>query len=179
MAKGLTSAYAPLGAITVPDEVYQAMLDESRKIGVFAHGFTYSGHPVSCAIGVRAVEIYQRNDIPGHVRSVAPIFETRLGALAAHSLVGEVRSVGLIGGLEIVADKVSKKPFPPRQGVTARIAKFCEEEGLIVRAMADTIALCPPLIIEGAEINALFDRLERALVKAESWVASEKLRQAA
>ncbi len=179
MAKGLTSAYAPLGAITVPDEVYQAMLDESRKIGVFAHGFTYSGHPVSSAIGIKAVEIYQRDDIPAHVRSVAPIFETRLQALASRSLVGEVRGVGLIAGVEIVADKESKRPFPVRQAVTAKIAKFCEEEGLILRPMSDTIAICPPLIIQGAEINALFDRLERALDKAEAWVHSEKLRDAA
>lgn len=179
MAKGLTSAYAPLGAMTVPDEMYQAMLDESRKIGIFAHGFTYSGHPVSSAIGSKAVEIYLRDDIPGHVRSVAPIFETRLQALASHSLVGEVRGVGLIAGLEIVADKETKRPFPARQAVAARIAKFCEEEGLIVRALADTIAICPPLIIQGGEVNALFDSLELALKKAEAWVNSAKLRQAA
>jgi 4-aminobutyrate--pyruvate transaminase len=172
MAKGLTSAYAPLGAITVPEEMYQAMLDESRKIGTFGHGFTYSGHPVSAAIGIKALEIYARDDIPGHVRSVAPLFETRLKALASHPLVGETRGIGLIGGVELVADKETKRPFHPRQAVAAQVAKFCEDEGLILRAMMDTIAICPPLIIDGGEINALFDRLAKALDKAEAWVAA-------
>jgi 4-aminobutyrate--pyruvate transaminase len=179
MAKGLTSGYAPLGAITVTEELYQALLDESRKIGTIAHGFTYSGHPVSAAIGAKAVEIYRRDDIPGHVRSVAPVFATRLNALADHPLVGEVRGVGLIGGLEIVADKETKQPFDARQGVAARAANFCEEEGLILRAMGDTIAICPPLIIQGGEINEMFDLLDRALEKTEAWVAKEKLREAA
>ena len=176
MAKGLTSAYAPLGAITVPEEMYQAMLDESRKIGTFAHGFTYGGHPLSCAIGVKALEIYARDDIAGHVRSVAPIFQTRLRALADHPLVGETRGVGLIAGVELVADKDSGKPFNIRQGVAPKVIKLCEEEGLILRATADTVAICPPLIIQGGEINALFDCLERALNRAERWVGEEKLR---
>ena len=178
MAKGLTSAYAPLGAITVPEEMYQAMLDESRKIGTFAHGFTYGGHPLSCAIGVKALEIYARDDIPGHVRSVAPIFQTRLRALAGHPLVGETRGVGLIAGVELVADKDSGRPFNLRQGVAAKVVRLCEEEGLILRATADTVAICPPLIIQGGEINALFDCLERALDRAENWVGEEKLRSA-
>lgn len=179
MAKGLTSAYAPLGAITVSEDVYQAMLDQSRKIGTFAHGFTYSGHPLSAAIGAKAVEIYQRENIPGHVREMTPLFETRLSALRGHPLVGEVRGVGLLAGVELVADKASKRPFPPKKGVGPKVASFCEAEGLILRAMTDIVAICPPLIITGGEINALFDRLERALDKAEQWVHSEKLREAA
>jgi 4-aminobutyrate--pyruvate transaminase len=178
MAKGLTSAYAPLAAITVPEEVYQAMLDESRKIGTFAHGFTYGGHPLSCAIGVKTLEIYARDNIPGHVRSVAPIFQTRLRALADHPLVGETRGIGLIAGVELVADKESGRPFNLRQGVAAKVISLCEEEGLILRATADTVAICPPLIIQGGEINTLFDCLERALDRAESWVGEEKVRSA-
>ncbi len=178
MAKGLTSAYAPMAAITVSEDVYQAMLDESRKIGTFAHGFTYSGHPVSAAIGNKAIEIYERDKIPEHVRSVAPIFRTRLQALADHPLVGEVRGVGLMAGVEIVADKATKRPFAPEQGVAARAAKFCEDEGLILRALVDTLAICPPLIIQGSEINELFDRLERAIAKTEAWVAAEGFRAA-
>ncbi|WP_088348247.1 MULTISPECIES: aminotransferase [Rhodomicrobium] len=179
MAKGLTSAYAPLGAITVSEDVYQAMLDESRKIGTFAHGFTYSGHPMSAAIGVKAVEIYQRDNIPAHVRAVAQIFQTRLKALRDHPLVGEVRGVGLLGGVELVADKETKRQFAPRQGVGAKLANFCEQEGLILRALGDTLAICPPLIIDGGEINALFDRLDRALERTEAFVHQEKLREVA
>lgn len=176
MAKGLTSAYAPMGAITVPEEMYQALLDESRKIGTFAHGFTYSGHPLSAALAVKAIEIYQRDDIPGHVRSVAPVFATRLTALASHPLVGDVRGAGLMGGVELVADKETKRPFDQRKAVGAQVTKLCEAEGLILRAYGDTIAICPPLIIQGGEINALFDKLGAALDKAEEWVAREGLR---
>ena len=84
--------------MTVPEHVYQAMVDESGKIGVFAHGFTYSGHPLACAVALKTLEIYERIDIVAHVQRVAPIFELRLKALADHPLVGEARGVGLIGG---------------------------------------------------------------------------------
>ena len=95
----------PLGAVTISEPVYQALLDESRKQGVFAHGFTYGGHPVSCAVALKTLEIYKRIDIVGHVKRVAPIFQARLQALAEHPLVGEARGVGLIGALELMRDK--------------------------------------------------------------------------
>ena len=167
VAKALTSAYAPLGAITVSEDVYQAMLDESRKIGVFGHGYTYSGHPLSTAIGLKTLEIYERDNIVGHVKSVAPVFQSRLNALASHELVGEARGVGLIGGVELVADKATKKAFDPKQGVAAMASRMCQDEGLIVRAIAsETLAMCPPLIITADEINEMFDRLERGLDRA-------------
>lgn len=167
VAKALTSAYAPLGAITVSEDVYQAMLDESRKIGVFGHGYTYSGHPLSTAIGLKTLEIYERDNIVGHVKSVAPVFQSRLNALASHELVGEARGVGLIGGVELVADKATKKAFDPKQGVAAMAARMCQDEGLIVRAIAsETLAMCPPLIITEDEINEMFDCLERGLDRA-------------
>jgi 4-aminobutyrate--pyruvate transaminase len=167
VAKALTSAYAPLGAITVSEDVYQAMLDESRKIGVFGHGYTYSGHPLCTAIGLKTLEIYERDNIVGHVKSVAPVFQSRLNALASHELVGEARGVGLIGGLELVADKTTKKAFDPKQGVAAMASRMCQDEGLIVRAIAsETLAMCPPLIITEDEINEMFDCLERGLDRA-------------
>ncbi len=167
VAKALTSAYAPLGAITVSEDVYQAMLDESRKIGVFGHGYTYSGHPLSTAIGLKTLEIYERDNIVGHVKSVAPVFQSRLNALASHELVGEARGVGLIGGVELVADKATKKAFDPKQGVAAMASRMCQDEGLIVRAIAsETLAMCPPLIITEDEINEMFDCLERGLDRA-------------
>jgi 4-aminobutyrate--pyruvate transaminase len=173
VAKAITSAYAPLGAVTVSEEVYQAMLDESRKIGVFGHGYTYTGHPLSTALGVKALEIYQRDDIVGHVREVAPVFQSRLAALGDHPLVGETRGVGLIGGVELVADKAQKTPFDPKRGVGLRAVRFCEEEGLILRPLVDTLAICPPLIIVEGEVNDLFDALGRALDKTQNWLATE------
>jgi 4-aminobutyrate--pyruvate transaminase len=174
MAKAITSAYMPLGAITVSEPVYQALVDESRKLGVFAHGFTYSGHPVACAVANKALEIYERIDIVGHVRQVAPVFQTRLRALANHPLVGEARGVGLIGGVELVKNKRTREGFDPRQGVGAKVTAFAQAEGLICRAVGgDTVGMCPPLVITGAEINAAFDALEKALDAAARWVEKD------
>jgi len=174
MAKAITSAYMPLGAITVSEHVYQALLDESRKLGVFAHGFTYSGHPVACAVANKAIEIYERIDIVGHVRKVSPTFQRRLKALGEHPLVGEARGVGLIGGLELVRDKKTKQSFDPKQAVGPKVVGFAEQEGLICRAVGgDTVAMCPPLIIGEDDINAAFDALEKALDRGAAWVKSE------
>jgi 4-aminobutyrate--pyruvate transaminase len=177
MAKAITSAYMPLGAITVSEPVYQAMVEESKKLGVFAHGFTYSGHPVSCAVAVKTLEIYERINIVGHVQKVAPVFQARLNALNDHPLVGETRGVGLIAGVELVKNKATKESFDVRKGVGPKVVKFAEEEGLICRAVAgDTIALCPPLIINEDGIDEMFDALVRALNRAEEWVSKEGLR---
>jgi len=174
MAKAITSAYVPMGALTVPEATYQALVEESGKHGVFAHGFTYSGHPLACAVALKTIEIYERIRIVEHVQQVAPIFALRLQALADHPLVGEARSVGLLGALELFKDKRSKLSFDPKLGVGARAARFAEEEGLICRAVGgDNIGLCPPLIIDGAEVNAMFDSLGRALDKTEAWARKE------
>ncbi len=174
MAKAITSAYVPLGAVTVSDKVYDALLGESEKIGMFAHGFTYSGHPVACAVAVKTLEIYERIDIVGHVRKVAPTFAARLAALDDHPLVGETRGTGLICGIELVQNKATKASFSPKDGVGAKVAALAEEEGLICRAVGgDTIGLCPPLIIDEGGINEAFDALERALNRATDWIKTE------
>jgi len=176
VAKALTSAYVPLSAVTVPEPMYQAQLDESRKIGVFAHGTTYAGHPVAAAVALKALEIYARERIAEQAARKAPQFQARLAALAAHPLVGEARGFGLVGGLELVADKRSKRSFDAKAGVGPRVVRCAEEEGLIVRFIAgDILSICPPLIITPAEIDELFDRLGRALDRAWDWVRPERL----
>jgi 4-aminobutyrate--pyruvate transaminase len=105
------------------------MLDESRKIGTFGHGFTYSGHPVAAAVALKTLEIYERDRIFQDVERKAPLFQRRLSALADHPLVGEARGIGLIGGLEIVADKGTKRQFDPKQGVAAKCVAFAQAEG--------------------------------------------------
>ncbi len=167
VAKAITSAYSPLGAVTVSDDVYQAMLDESRKIGTFGHGYTYSGHPLSTAIGLKTLEIYERDNIVGHVQSVAPVFQSRLNALSSHPLVGEARGIGLLGAVELVADKASRTPFDPKLGAAAHASQMCQEEGLITRAIfGDALALCPPLIITEQQTHEMFDALERGLERS-------------
>ncbi len=178
VAKQLTSAYAPLGAVLVPQFMIDALEQQSAKIGVFGHGFTYGGHPLGCAVGAKAIEIYQKRDILGHVRGLIPLFEKRLAKLGAHPLVGEVRNSGLVAGIELVANKKTRASFDPACGVGAACTKFLEGHGAISRALGDTLALCPPMVIKEDELNALFDRIEKALDDTEGWVGKEGLRGA-
>jgi 4-aminobutyrate--pyruvate transaminase len=176
IAKMLSSAYLPIAGVMIPEVMYQALLAESKKIGVFGHGFTYGGHPVSAAVALKALEIYARDRIVEQAALRGAQFQARLKALGEHSLVGEARGLGLIGGVELVADKNSKRAFAPAHGVAARAVQFAEAEGLIVRAvMGDVLTLSPPLIINAQEVDELFDRLGRALDKTLDWVTREKL----
>jgi 4-aminobutyrate--pyruvate transaminase len=176
IAKALSSAYLPISAVLLSPELTEIIDAESRKIGVLAHGFTYGGHPVTAAVALKTIEIYQKRDVVGHVRHVEPLFLKRLASLADHPLVGEAKGVGLIAGIELVADKANKKNFDPAKGVAQKLSSLAEAEGLIVRPLpSDRIALCPPLIISEAEIGELFDRLERALARTLAWVKSESL----
>jgi 4-aminobutyrate---pyruvate transaminase len=178
VAKALSSGYLPIAAVMIPELIYEALLAESRKIGVFGHGFTYGGHPVSAAVAVKALEIYARERIVEKVAKRAPLFQARLKALNGHPLVGEARGLGLIGGVELVADKSGKRSFAQQHGVGARAVGFAEEEGLIVRAVGgDVITLSPPLVITAPEIEELFNRLARALDKTLDWVTREGLAQ--
>jgi 4-aminobutyrate--pyruvate transaminase len=170
IAKALSSAYLPISAVLLSPELSEIIEQESGKIGTFGHGFTYTGHPVAAAVALKTIEIYQRRDIVGHVRHVAPVFQQRLKALAEHPLVGEAVGVGLIGAIELVADKKTKKNFEPAKQAGATLGRFAEEEGLIVRPLlGDRIAFCPPLVITEAEIGELFDRFERALKRTLDW----------
>ncbi|AWI89659.1 aspartate aminotransferase family protein [Methylobacterium sp. DM1] len=175
-AKALTSGYLPLGGISIDEPLYRAMLDESVKLGGFGHGTTYSGHPVACAVANRALHIYRRDRIVERAAERVPHFQAALARLADHPLVGEARGMGLIGGIEIVADKLTKRQFEPKAAVAARCVAFAQDEGLIVRFLAgDRIAVCPPLVIEPDEIDTLFERLTRALDRTAAWVAHEGL----
>ena len=168
-----------MAAVTVPEVAYQALLDESRKIGTFGHGFTYSGHPVAAAVALKTLDIYARERIAEQVARKAPHFQARLAALGKHPLVGEARGLGLVGGLELVADKKTKRSFEPKSGIGPRTVRYAEEEGLIVRFLVgDILSICPPLIITPAEIDELFDRLGRALDRTLAWVTQERLMQA-
>jgi 4-aminobutyrate--pyruvate transaminase len=176
VAKALSSAYLPISAVLLSPELSQVVEEESGRIGTFGHGFTYTGHPVAAAVALRTLEIYQRRDLVGHVRHVAPLFQKRLKALEQHPLVGEASGVGLIGAIELVADKETRRSFEGAKQAGATLSGFAQEEGLIVRALlGDRVALCPPLVINEAEIGELFDRLERALAKSLAWATKEKL----
>lgn len=164
VAKQLSSAYLPIAAVMISGEIYKAFVDQSRKHGALGTGFTYGGHPVPAAVAVETLKIYEEMDIVGHVKSIAPHFQQRLAALEEERLVGEARGVGLIGGIEIVADKESREQFPAAQKMAQKVVDNALGNGLIVRALpGDSVGICPPMIIEPDQVDDLFDRLQRAL----------------
>jgi len=162
-AKALSAAFQPVSALLVNEKIYQAMLVASDALGNFAHGYTYSGHPVATAVALEALKIYEETDIVGHVRDVSPDLLAGLSKLADHPLVGHVNGVGLIGGLELVADKATRRPFPAATQIGAVADRMAKKHGLILRVIGNRLALSPPLIITRAEVGELLQRLGRAL----------------
>jgi 4-aminobutyrate--pyruvate transaminase len=173
VAKALSSAYLPIAGVLIPPRMYEALLEESRKVGSFSHGFTYSGHPVAAAVALKTLEIYARDRIVEKAAAMIPRFRAGLDRLAEHPLVGNARGLGLVGGLELVADRRTRRAFDPKAGVAAYCVAAAQAEGLIVRSLAgDIISLCPPLIISAQELDLLFDRLSLALDRTLAWAKS-------
>jgi 4-aminobutyrate--pyruvate transaminase len=164
-AKALSSSYLPISAVMVNERVFQGLAEESHTIGTFGHGYTYSGHPVPAAVAIETLKIYDEMDIVGHVREVGPHLQSELRRrFAGHELVGEVRGVGLIGAIELVANKHTGANYDPKQKIGARLVKLCESHGVIGRTLPnDSLAFSPPLIITAAEIDEMLDGVGRAL----------------
>lgn len=170
VAKALSSAYQPISAVLIPEFMYEPFVEASSAVGVFGHGFTYSGHPVCAAVALRTLEIMEERDLFAQAARAGEVFQERLLGLEEHPLVGNARGAGLIGAVELMADKAARTPFPPATGVGAYCNERCEARGLIARNLMDTIALCPPLIITEDQIGELFDKLELALDDTLNWV---------
>ncbi len=163
-AKQLSAAFLPIGAVMISAPIYQTLVEQSKKHGAFGTGNTYGGHPVACAVALETLAIYEERNIIEHVRDVSTTFLKRLMQLSDHPLVGEARGVGLIGGLEIVADKETKASFDPATKAAFKVTQRAQANGLLVRPLpSDSIGICPPLIISHDQINDLFDRLHTGL----------------
>ncbi len=164
-AKALSAAYLPISAVMVNERVFQALASESHEIGTFGHGYTYSGHPVPAAVAVETLKIYDEINIVDHVRTVGPHLQSELRRrFGGHELVGEVRGVGMIAAVELVADQEAHRNFDPRHKIAGRLTKLCEKHGVIARGLAnDTLAFSPPLIITASEVNEMLDRVGLAL----------------
>jgi 4-aminobutyrate--pyruvate transaminase len=170
-AKMITSAYVPFSALYVSGKIYQACADASASVGVFGHGYTYSGHPLGCAIALETLKIYEERNIVEHVRNVAPAFQRGLQQFAGHPIVGDVRGVGLIGAIELAESPKARKPFDAKRGVGAYLVRRAQEHGLILRVMGgDIIAFSPPLIITEAEIAEMMKRFALALEDTVAWL---------
>ncbi len=169
IAKQLSSAYMPIAAVIIPDWMYEVLVDVSAERGVFGHGYTYGGHPVPAAVALRNLELFEERNMLSEVRKITPYFQNRLREFLDHPLVGDARGAGLIGAIELVADKANKTPFKPSAGVGAYCDKRCIEHGLIHRFSGNAALFCPPLIISADEIDEMFRRFELALDDTLIW----------
>src|SRR3984957_20501323 len=164
-AKALSASYLPISAVLVNQFVFDALAKESNEIVTFGHGFTYSGHPVPAAVAIETLKIYDETNMGGHVADVGPYLQNGLRRrFADHPLVGEIRGEGLIAAVEFVADKASHGNFDPREKVGARLMKLCEQNGVILRSVAnDSLCFSPPLVISRQEIDEMLDRVSESL----------------
>lgn len=175
LAKAMSSAYAPISAAVISGDMYRAMVEPSAEVGMFGHGYTYSGHPVACAVALKTIEIYERDKLYQHAAKTGEYMQSRLQTFTDHPLVGEVRGIGMIAALELVANKASKQAFTGG-GVGAFAQLRCQENGLIVRAVAgNSLALCPPLIIDASQVDEIIDKLAISLDETLAYAQQHQL----
>ena len=177
LAKQLSSAYVPISAAVVPGEMYEAMAQQSADVGMFGHGYTYTGHPVACAAALKALEIYERDDLFARAAKMGAHMQSRLQEYAGHELVGEVRGKGLIGAIELVANKETGQAFSDGQ-VGAFAQRACQNAGLLLRVVSgSSVAFCPPLIIEENQIDEMVEKFGTALAATLEYAKKENLIQ--
>ncbi|MCW0002133.1 aspartate aminotransferase family protein [Pararhizobium sp. YC-54] len=173
MSKQLTSSYMPLAAVMMSEDIYNVVADNSHKIGVFGHGFTATGHPVATAVALENLAIIEELDLVGNARSLGPQLKEGLSRLNGRPFVGEVRAEGLIAAVELVADPSTKRTFSEPGRVGAEAFRIAHAEGLIFRAIGDTLALCPPLIVSSEQIDLIVEKMSRVVDRVGDWVHSE------
>ena len=162
-AKALSASYAPIAALLMNDDIYDGLLEHSRQTGLFGHGFTYSGHPMAAAVALEALKIYEELDIVSLVQERAPALQNGLAQFSEHPIVGEVRGVGLLAGVELCADRSARTTFDPALSVGVQVQEVAKENGVLVRALGDTLAFCPPMIISEEDIRHIVSVFGAAL----------------
>eukprot|EP01018_Ginkgo_biloba_P029762 Gb_17949 [translate_table: standard] len=170
IAKALSSAYMPIGGVLVSPEIADVIHSESNKLGSFSHGFTYSGHPVSCAVAIETLKIYKERKITEYVQSISPLFQDGMRALAESPIVGEIRGTGLIMGVEFTENKSPNDVFPPEWAIGTYFAGQCAERGMLVRVSGDIIMMSPPFIMKPEDIQQLISIFGEALKSTEERV---------
>lgn len=166
VSKQITSSYLPLAAVLMSERVRQVITEYTGALGVFGHGYTTSGHPVSTAVALENIRIIEERGLVENAARMGDVLQASLRGLAEHPLVGEVRGLGLIAAVELVADKATRQPFDPLGRAGAKVVEHAQARGLIVRGIQDSIAFCPPLIIDEAQIGDLVERFSDALEAA-------------
>jgi 4-aminobutyrate--pyruvate transaminase len=170
-SKNLTAGFFPMGAVILGPELAERLQRASDLIEEFPHGFTASGHPVGCAIALKAIDVVMNEGLADNVKRLTPRFQSGMAKLAQNPNIGEWRGVGLMGALEAVADKATKRPFDGTFSVSERIANASTDQGLICRPLGQAIVLAPPFIMTEAQMDEMFTKLGRALDKVFAEVA--------
>ena len=163
LAKGITGGYLPLAATLATDEVYAAFLGEYAEFKAFFHGHTYTGNPLGAAVGLASLDIFAQDRVLEGLPAKIELLAGRLAAMAEQPHVGDIRQRGLMVGIELVADKASREPFPMERRVGHRVILAARELGAILRPLGDVIVLMPPLCISAAELGALCDITDEAI----------------
>ena len=164
MSKQISSSYMPISAFLINDKVYNPIADESNRLGTFGHGFTAGGHPVAAAVAVENIKIIEERKLVDNASNVGAYMQKKLRELSDHPLVGEVRGVGLIAAIELVADKAKKLPLNGKVGALgAMMNQELVENGVISRNMGDALAFCPPMIITKQQVDDLVNIVSRSL----------------
>ena len=163
-AKALSAAYAPISALLINENIIYEIENQANELGVFGHGFTYSAHPLSAAVALKTLEIYEEKNIVNHVKMIEKSFIERVTNLEKYDFVGDTRAIGLIGAIEFVSQPGSNKKPDPSRKVAAKIQQKIQDEGVILRSLpGDSLAFCPPLIIKESQIHEMFDKIDNAL----------------
>ncbi|QBX99581.1 aminotransferase class III-fold pyridoxal phosphate-dependent enzyme [Rhodophyticola sp. CCM32] len=162
-SKNLTAGYFPMGAVLLGPELSDRMQVAIDGIGEFPHGFTASGHPVGCAVALKAIDLILKGGLMDRVRAGAPRMQAGLAEIATHPNIGELRGIGYMWALEAVRDRASRQPFEADLSISERIANTCTDHGLICRPLGQSVVLCPPFILSDAEMDEMFDKLDAAL----------------
>ncbi|OWY04154.1 aminotransferase [Thioclava sp. IC9] len=164
-SKNLTAGFFPMGAVILGPELSARLQAASEAIEEFPHGFTASGHPVGCAIALKAIDVVMNEGLAENVRRLSPRLEEGLAQIAQNPNIGELRGVGYMWALEAVKDRESKTPFDGSLSVSERIANACTDQGLICRPLGQSVVLCPPFILTEPQMDEMFEKLETALKK--------------
>ena len=160
VAKGISSAYFPISATIISEEIYDCLLEISEEKGVFSHGFTYSGHPVAAAVALETIKILEERNIPRHVGTIGEFFKSELQKLHNFQNIANIRGVGLMAAFDLVPNNEHQQKFDPTIAAGSKFMELAEKQCLFVRAVGDTIVIAPPLVITNAEISIMMERLE-------------------
>lgn len=170
-SKNLTAGFFPMGALILGPALSDRVQAAAEAIEEFPHGFTASGHPVGCAIALKAIDVVMNEGLAENVNRLSPRLEAGLAQIAQNPNIGELRGVGYMWALEAVKDRATKTPFDGTLSVSERIANTCTDMGLICRPLGQSIVLCPPFILTEPQMDEMFEKLEKALKKVFAEVA--------